>query len=528
MKRLVRAALSAVLAAGMLFASLPAGVLAAEEETPLKDRSQMTRTIVTTDLECDDMNSMIHLLLYMNELDVAGIVYTSSQFHFVGDGQGTTQGEAQPSIANYEVEDPASLTEYRPQPIGWIEDLVMNEYAEAYPFLIQNDPNYQTPGEIRSLIKLGNVQFEGDVRFDTEGSDFIKECILDDDERTLFIQAWGGFNTTARALLSIAEEYKDTDQWEEIYQKVCGKVAIIAHGQDNTYEDYIKDLYPDLNCLSFGGGYAAFFAAMNSPADVIEMFQADWLKENIEFGHGSLMNAYILMGDGTYLEGEHDASQFGLYPVIDWSALIPGLEPFVFNRYDFLGEGDSTTYMGLIPFGLRGLENYNYGTIAGRIAVNDDRDLSEYNYINGSYGSFNRYLGVYQRDFAARADWCCSAYADCNHQPIVDVAVKDIDAHPGEVVTVEGIASDPDGDPFVTNWRGYREGSEYSGTMATDLRVWDPAQAVTNFTVPQDAQAGDYFNLIFEVTDMGTPNLTRYGQVIVHVLAAEEAEAPQQ
>ncbi len=485
----------------------------------------MTRTIVTTDLECDDMNSMIHLLLYMNELDVAGIVYTSSQFHFVGDGQGTTQGEANPSIANYEVADPASLTEYRPQPIGWIEELVSDEYAEAYEFLVQNDPNYQTPEEILGLIKIGNVEFEGDVRFDTEGSDFIKACILDDDERTLYIQAWGGFNTTARALMSIAEEYKDTDEWEAIYQKVCDKVAIIAHGQDNTYEDHIKDLYPDLKCLSFGSGYAAFFAAKNSPANYIDMFKADWMKENIEFDHGRLMNAYILMGDGTYLEGEVESSQFGLNPVIDWSALIPGLEPFYFDQYDFLGEGDSSTYMGLIPFGLRGLEDYNYGTIAGRIAVNGDRDLSEYNYISGNVGSFNRYMVAYQNDFAARADWCVSAYEDCNHQPIVSAAALDIEAAPGAVVTLEGIASDPDGDDLITNWRVYREGSVYSGAIESDLRVWYPERLTTEFTVPQDAVPGDYINIILEASDNAVPQLTRYAQVIVHVIEAPEAPA---
>ena len=53
------------------------------------------RTILTTDMECDDMNSMIHLFLYLNELDLEGIVYTSSQFHFNGDGIHTL-GEVTP------------------------------------------------------------------------------------------------------------------------------------------------------------------------------------------------------------------------------------------------------------------------------------------------------------------------------------------------------------------------------------------------------------------------------------------------
>ena len=47
---------------------------------------EKTRTIITTDLECDDMNSLIHLCLHLNELDVQAIIYTSSRYHFNGDG----------------------------------------------------------------------------------------------------------------------------------------------------------------------------------------------------------------------------------------------------------------------------------------------------------------------------------------------------------------------------------------------------------------------------------------------------------
>ena len=36
-----------------------------------------TRVIVTTDMEVDDMNSAIHLALYLNELDVEAFVYTA-------------------------------------------------------------------------------------------------------------------------------------------------------------------------------------------------------------------------------------------------------------------------------------------------------------------------------------------------------------------------------------------------------------------------------------------------------------------
>ena len=42
--------------------------------------------IVTTDMEVDDMNSLVHLALYLNLLDVQAVVYTASQYHFLGDG----------------------------------------------------------------------------------------------------------------------------------------------------------------------------------------------------------------------------------------------------------------------------------------------------------------------------------------------------------------------------------------------------------------------------------------------------------
>ena len=47
------------------------------------------RTIVTTDGEVDDQDSFVRLLLYANEFDLIGLVYSSSQWHYKGDGKGT-------------------------------------------------------------------------------------------------------------------------------------------------------------------------------------------------------------------------------------------------------------------------------------------------------------------------------------------------------------------------------------------------------------------------------------------------------
>ncbi len=47
------------------------------------------KTIVMTDGEVDDMDSFLRFLLYTNDLDVRGIIYTSSMWHYKGDGKGT-------------------------------------------------------------------------------------------------------------------------------------------------------------------------------------------------------------------------------------------------------------------------------------------------------------------------------------------------------------------------------------------------------------------------------------------------------
>jgi len=355
------------------------------------------RTILTTDLECDDMNSLIHLCLHLNDIDLDGIIYTSSQYHFNGDGV-STLGEVTPNYrcqGNVAIEtdigfphpDPEAknLKSYRPFEMGWIESLFENEYAEVYPNLIKHDPDYPSPERLLSITKYGNIAFEGDVREETEGSKLIKDAILDDDDRTLYLQSWGGVNTIVRALMSIAEKYKNTDKWDEIYAKVCRKVRILGMfngvGQDNSFNDHAKDLYPDIITLHTDFGYGAFMSSINAQADVVDMFKGEWMKENIKFGYGPLMSKYGLMGDGTHYEGEPERFQYGRQLTLNWG--FDSIPNYKFDKYDQLGEGDSGTYVLLFDVGLGGLENGNYGTLLGRVFENGKRPDSGYNFFTG-------------------------------------------------------------------------------------------------------------------------------------------------
>src|SRR5688572_20397074 len=64
-----------------------AAATAASASTQTGDDSYKPRTIVTTDPELDDLNSLIRLLLYSNEVQIEGLIYASGQHHYAGNPQ---------------------------------------------------------------------------------------------------------------------------------------------------------------------------------------------------------------------------------------------------------------------------------------------------------------------------------------------------------------------------------------------------------------------------------------------------------
>lgn len=497
------------------------------------------RVIITTDMEVDDMNSLIHLALHLNELDVEAVVYTASQYHFQGDGHHTL-GEVTPHYRTsgrlaYEGRigrphpdpDAAALTSYRPFPGGWIESLWRNEYAAAWPHLCENAPGYPAPQEMLACTHVGNVAFEGDVRHDTEGSDAIKAAIMDDDPRTLWLLSWGGANTIVRALMSIAEEWQGTPTWDMVRSKVCDKVRIMGVaggvGQDNSWLDHGRPLFPELKLVRTECTYGHYLSAKMEQPDCLPLFQAPWPKRNLIDGNGPLMARYHLYGDGKVYEGEPDRFQFGVHPVLDWG--FDGMDPIEFEPFDFLAEGDSMTYIPLLSgaFGLRGPFEDGFETLLGRLFVDETVDGAAtgapepvFDWYTGTIGSPNPYERAYQEEFAARAQWCAHGYGECNHAPRISDVAPDTTAAPGGVVELAAKAADPDGDRLHVLWQYDPLASTYAGNART-LRVWEPAHLSTHATVPQDARAGDRLVFTLEVQDTAERPLTRYAQVAVTV-----------
>ena len=128
-----------------------------------------------------------------------------------------------------------------------------------------------------------------------------------------------------------------------------------------------------------------------------------------------------------------------------------------------------------------------------------------------------RWTDTLQNDFAARADWCVKGYKEANHPPVVKLGSRpDLTAKPGDTIklSVKG-TTDPDGDMLAYKWWQYTD----ADSCKSKVKIQNAGKAQASFVVPKDAAKGDTIHVICEVTDNGTPPLTRYGRVIVNVEA---------
>jgi hypothetical protein len=89
---------------------------------------------------------------------------------------------------------------------------------------------------------------------------------------------------------------------------------------------------------------------------------------------------------------------------------------------------------------------------------------------------------------------------------------QDLEVSPGGPVKLSAEGTyDPDGDELTFHWWQYREADTYSGSVV----IKSPGSRYGSFTLPGDALPGETIHIICEVKDIGTPQLTEYGRIII-------------
>lgn len=450
-----------------------------------------SRLFVLSDIEADpdDTQSMVRLFLYSDEIDLEGLVATTSVHQ-------------KSRIA------PESIRR------------VIDAYAQVQGNLAKHDPAYPSADALRALVGSGQPAYGmaavGPGK-DTGGSRRIIAALEKPDPRPLWVAVWGGPNTLAQALFTIRATRSAAEA-----RRLISKLRVYTISDQDDSGPWIRKTFPDLFYIVSPGGYgASIWSAINTVVDGLDntTISNGWLAEHIQQGHGPLGAAYPDVAYGM--------------------------------------EGDTPSFLGLIPNGLNVPEHPDWGGWGGRYTLRtppmSELDVKGFNggvpippetrpiWTNGidtvtpfvqkpygraigpmehSYTGFRetlwRWRDAFQNDFAARMEWTVKDPAHVNHAPVVRLNHPDrLTVRPGDAVMLSALgSSDPDGDSLSYHWFQYRE----AGTCTADITLSGADNLYErSFTAPKVDQPCDA-HFILQVTDKGTPPLTRYRRVIVTIV----------
>lgn len=482
------------------------------------------RTIVTADPELDDLNSMIRFLLYANELQIEGLVYASSRFHWRGDDAGTPF-----FLPDREYDQPQTSWRWAPGE-RFIDDAV-DAYAEVHGNLVVHDRRYPSPEALRAVIREGNVDFEGDTSAESPGSRLIADVLLDDEPGPVFLQMWAGPSTVARALMSIEERFRGTDEWERVRAEVSAKAVISKFAsQDATYDDYIAPVWPGIRVIEVATLAWGYMARRAIRAEDLPLLSAEWTRENVT-SKGPLGALYRVWGDGRQMVPGDPTDYFHLSGLSADELRAQGYRVWMDPQPagEWISEGDTTNMLPLLVPGLRGHEDPAYGGWGGRYERTSE-GADTWGLVDAAFrpggadwaagapagdeASVTRWFADAQADFAARLHWSVTpVFGNANHHPHLDITEGiDIPVEPGRSVTLTADASDPDGDGVTMTWWVYDEAGTYRGTVELA-----PAVGSVSVAVPADAEPGQTIHVIAEATDDAAMPLTTYRRVILTV-----------
>ena len=326
-------------------------------QTPIPDTRPAwegkPRVIVMTDGEIDDRCSMVHFLLYANDVQVDAIIQSNSGFQRHG---WSSEPWIEEQIAAYE----AVLENLRVHDA----DYPSADELRAAVYVGDEDPNHVPQGvSFKTLLPGAEVLIDPSDWPDTPGSDRIVEVLLEEDQRPVFIQCWGGGNTAAKAFDKLKKEYPAE------YDRAMEKVVMYCIWYQDGAGNYIERHHPKATLL------------------LSHHFSGSW-------DYGTMTNSDNFIRQ--YLRnGQNPLGKFYEQP--------------------FISEGDTPAFLYALPNGLRSYEHPTYGGWGGRFYKVEG---FENVYRDISLGALREWLEPALRDFQARLEWCVTpTYEEANHAP---------------------------------------------------------------------------------------------------------------
>jgi Protein of unknown function (DUF1593) len=448
----------------------------------LKPRLVVLTDIAPGNVEPDDQESLVRLLVYADRFEIEGLI--------AGSGWNNSG---------------------RAYPVAWIEILksTIDAYEQDLPNLMKRSGQtnflsvdaeskqqelgyWPSPAYLRVRTMLGSPRLgfkQLSAENNSAGSDFLIQLADENDERPIWIATWGGANTFAQAVWRVQKE-RTPEQLKAFLRKF----------RVYTITDQDKDW----------GAKVPF-----------DISSHQWLRREFE-------NDLMFLWDEFAWLYQCDAGKK------NWSHYETDIQGRgnlgkVYPKYKYGVEGDTPSFLYVLPNGLNNSEQPRTGGWGGFFARGTGPDKTTTSFVNQPGASANLISRKYEtyfypaifNDFAARMKW--AERGDGNRNPMVVInGDKSLDnvvvsAAPGSSVMLDASDSnDPDGDKLVFKWWILPEAGTYQ--PAVPLATTNSNRITVR--VPSDS-AGKNFHVICEVTDNGTPNLTSYRRVIFEPVAKD-------
>lgn len=488
-----------------LLSVLAVSVLAAAPLPPTHtdDFNGHPRVIIISDIgnEPDDQMSLVHLLVYSNELDIEALIASTSTW--------------QPSAVHPETMHSLIRTYGQVRP-----NLLL--HAKGWPSAEDLDARVFTGQTAYGMIATGPEK-------SSEGAKAIIRIVDREDARPVWICIWGGANTLAQALIDV----RATRSPAEV-AKFVSKLRVYAISDQDDAGPWIRREFPDL-----------FYIAYPTTPTSGEYYYATWTGISGDAYYRNCQGADSIVVTNEWLEKNiRSKSPLGkMYP-----------------RFAFIMEGDTPSFLGLLDNGLNAYRRPDWGGWGGRYIYRQPYGephpfwtqggdvfprVTSQDSVTGVDGkeyvsdqaTIWRWRDAFQNDFAARMDWTIYDYAHANHNPIVDVngqpgtAPIVIDAEIGKPILLDASrSSDPDGQHLSYKWFQYSEaGAADENLAAVTIASADTAKATVTPTDacrpkwlgPTQCTGTGTTHVILAVTDDGSPKLTSYRRVILKVSAGK-------
>ena len=398
---------------------------------------------------------------------------------------------------------------------------VVHAYNKVHSNLMKHEANFPDAEALFKIIKQGlpvyGMNGVGEGK-DSPGSEWIIKTLEENDVRPLWVCVWGGPNTLAQALYKIKKTKSETET-----QRLIAKLRVYTISDQDDSGNWIRKNFPDLFYIVSPGGYGSstwnaihlYFPGINN-----EVIGNRWLAKNIQQNHGPLGAVYPDVAYG--MEGDTPS----------WLNLIPnGLSDPEHpdwggwgGRYDLYQPEystlDTTGFTGGVPvepeprkIWTNAVDRFvpyvfnEYGRAIRRDTLT----------FNNNKATLFRWREDFQNDFAARMDWCTKSFKESNHPPVPALGHPDhLTVQSGEIFVLDASGTtDPDGDNLSYLWFQYPEAGSYKKTMRFDLA--ENMYRIFYIKAPV-VEKNETVHFILKVTDKGQPPLTRYKRVIVTIL----------